>query len=98
MKTIECAIIGSGPAGYTAAIYASRANLKPLLIQGIQRGGKLTTTYNVRPHICTVFGPHGAELVMIKWPAKLRRMEFAGILILMQCFLTTTAHFEKYKK
>ena len=43
----ECVIIGSGPAGYTAAIYASRANLKPILIQGMQPGGQLTTTNDV---------------------------------------------------
>ncbi len=44
MERIKCLILGGGPAGYTAAIYASRANLSPVLYEGIQPGGQLTTT------------------------------------------------------
>lgn len=44
---VKCLIIGSGPAGYTAAIYAARANLKPIMIQGMEAGGQLMTTNDV---------------------------------------------------
>ncbi|MHB8570275.1 MAG: FAD-dependent oxidoreductase, partial [Metallibacterium sp.] len=56
-------ILGSGPAGYSAAVYAARANLKPLLITGLQAGGQLTTTTDVDNWPGDVQGVQGPELM-----------------------------------
>ena len=56
-------ILGSGPAGYTAAIYAARANLKPLLVTGIAQGGQLMTTTEVDNWPADVMGVQGPELM-----------------------------------
>ena len=64
MEKHKCLIVGSGPAGFTAAIYASRANMSPVLYQGMQPGGQLTTTTDVDNFPGYPKGVNGTQMMM----------------------------------
>jgi len=94
----QVAIIGSGPAGYTAAIYCARANLKPLVIEGMLSGGQLMTTTDIENFPGFPKGISGAELMELmraqseRFGAQIKAEEAVGVDFKRQPFLVNLGH------
>src|SRR5947209_10084561 len=87
-KHARLLILGSGPAGYSAAVYAARANLKPVLVTGLAQGGQLMTTTDVDNWPADAMGVQGPEL-MDRFIKHAERFEIVIIFNLLHTALLT---------
>lgn len=92
VKHSKLLILGSGPAGYTAAVYAARANLKPVLVTGMQQGGQLTTTTEVENWPGDAEGLTGPAL-MERMKEHAERFDTEIVLITLTQLISLLAHF-----
>ncbi len=98
MEKVRCLIIGSGPAGFTAAIYASRANLSPVLYEGIEPGGQLTTTTQIENFPGYPEGIGGTEMMedlrrqALRFGAHVRRGIITSVDLRQRPFHVTVDH------
>lgn len=98
MEKVRCLIIGSGPAGFTAAIYASRANLSPVLYEGIEPGGQLTTTTQIENFPGYPEGIGGTEMMedlrrqALRFGAHVRRGIITSVDLRQRPFHVTVYH------
>ena len=96
MEHIECLIIGSGPAGYTAAIYTCRADVKTVVYEGMQPGGQLTQTTEIENFPGYPKGINGPDMMedirqqALRFGAEIRECEGTAIDVSQRPFKVTT--------